>query len=452
MRWILAKALDHACVPSQLSPFIISPLSHPSLPSSRQLFSVFDSVSAFCFRHSSISAFSLSLPCFQFIALASTILPRSRSCRLRFLSFVYSPFHLVSLTRHLYNMSPIVTFLVSGLLSLFRRCVAFILGFLAMSPVPFMASYVPAGVPPCGFEDPRKTSLPSRRTSWLLPPFLGLKIPAKLHFLFLIFVSASHFVSAPIVFVDLSSSLFFRLVHRYSRYPFFVVSFGFSSLCRFLVVFSSSFLSSFSATYPTSFRLFLRCFRYPLSRICFLFRFRFSFVFYYPSWLPSVSASISSLFALSIPVLSSIVSSLFSSCLSSFVSSSFRLPLSIVLASVFPSVIVLVSRLFPPYSRPVFRLSLPLYSPWDTRFSSLVSRFPCFRMVQPTSAILIFGLGFRFYSRQSIISAQPVLHVFSFVPTHHVSSASSILPSTLFVASTSFLDCSGFSPPFSLFF
>ena len=74
---------------------------------SRQLFSAFvprfpRSVSAFCFRRSSISAFdsvsafSISLPCFQFIALASIILPRSRSCRLRFLSFVYSSFHLVS--------------------------------------------------------------------------------------------------------------------------------------------------------------------------------------------------------------------------------------------------------------------------------------------------------------------------------------------------------------------
>jgi hypothetical protein len=46
-------------------------------------------------------------------------------------------------------------------------------------------------------------------------------------------------------------------------------------------------------------------------------------------------------------------------------------------------------------------------------------------MVQPTSAILTFDLGFRLYSRQSIISAQPVLHIFSFVPTHYASSTSS---------------------------
>src|SRR5271154_6918472 len=79
------QSSGHGCVRD-----IISPLSHPSLPSSRQLFSAFDSVSAFCFRHSSISAFSISLPCFQFTALASIILPRSRSGRLRFLSFVSS--------------------------------------------------------------------------------------------------------------------------------------------------------------------------------------------------------------------------------------------------------------------------------------------------------------------------------------------------------------------------
>jgi hypothetical protein len=146
MRWILAKALDHACVPSRLSLFYylssslssgpgthcsflsrIHPLSMPWERScdafwlkvglcrcsvsmvpfyyvSRQLFSAFDSV----------SAFSISLPCFQFIALAS-ILPRSHSCRLRFLSFVSSS-STSSRSRHLYNMSPIMTFLVSGLL------------------------------------------------------------------------------------------------------------------------------------------------------------------------------------------------------------------------------------------------------------------------------------------------------------------------------------------------
>src|SRR5271155_2804772 len=66
----------------------------------------------------------LSFPCFPFIALASIILQRSRStfpvpipCRLQhFQSFVYLLSHLVSLTRHLNNMSPIATFLVSGLL------------------------------------------------------------------------------------------------------------------------------------------------------------------------------------------------------------------------------------------------------------------------------------------------------------------------------------------------
>src|ERR1700685_2763323 len=89
-------------------PFIIS------LSYSRQLFSAFDSVSAFCFRRSSISAFGISLPCFQFIALASIILQRSRSCRLH----SSSPTSVRS--RHPNNMSPIMTFLVSGILLLSR--------------------------------------------------------------------------------------------------------------------------------------------------------------------------------------------------------------------------------------------------------------------------------------------------------------------------------------------
>jgi hypothetical protein len=55
-------------------------------------------------------------------------------------------------------------------------------------------------------------------------------------------------------------------------------------------------------------------------------------------------------------------------------------------------------------------------------------------IVQPVSAILtLIGLGFRFYSRQSIISAQPVLLLSVFVPTRYASS-SSIHPSTSFVA------------------
>ena len=65
------------CSVSIVSFYYLS-LSLIRLSSSRQLFSAFDSV----------SAFSISLPCFQFIALASIILPRSR-CRLRFQSFVY---------------------------------------------------------------------------------------------------------------------------------------------------------------------------------------------------------------------------------------------------------------------------------------------------------------------------------------------------------------------------
>ena len=51
-------------------------------------------------------------------------------------------FFASSRSRHLNNMSPIATFLVSGLLPFCFGVTAspFILGFLAMSPVPFMAS------------------------------------------------------------------------------------------------------------------------------------------------------------------------------------------------------------------------------------------------------------------------------------------------------------------------
>ena len=182
MRWILAKTLDHACVPSRLSPFYylssslssglathcsflsrIHPLSMPwerscdgfwlkvglcmcsvsivsfyylslsliRLSSSRQLFSAFDSV----------SAFSISLPCFQFIALASIILHRSRSHRLRFQSRFFTSFR----SRHPNNMSPIVTFLVSGLPLFIRRYVALILFLSRRRGVAF--SGVPSHVP-----------------------------------------------------------------------------------------------------------------------------------------------------------------------------------------------------------------------------------------------------------------------------------------------------------------
>jgi hypothetical protein len=53
------------------------------------------------------------------------------------------------------------------------------------------------------------------------------------------------------------------------------------------------------------------------------------------------------------------------------------------------------------------------------------SRVSSLAMVQPVSPILILiGLGFRSSSRQSIISAQPVILVLStFVPTHYASSS-----------------------------
>src|SRR5208282_759137 len=162
------------------------------------------------FRRSTSALFQFTG--FLFIALASIVL------RFRFqypIVFVSSPsstrFSTSSRSRHLYNMSPIMTFLVSGLLPFvlasLRRL--FILGFLAMSPVPFMASCfslgvqvgcchavgskIPAKLPflpgvqvgcclPVGSKTPAKLPfLPGVQVGCCLP--LGLKIPAKLHFL-----------------------------------------------------------------------------------------------------------------------------------------------------------------------------------------------------------------------------------------------------------------------------
>src|SRR5271168_3815491 len=336
------------------------------------------------FRRSTSALFQFTG--FLFIALASIVL------RFRFqypIVFVSSPsstrFSTSSRSRHLYNMSPIMTFLVSGLLPFvlasLRRL--FILGFLAMSPVPFMASCFSLGVqvgcchavgskipaklpflpgvqvgcclpsgfedphktshfcrrrtswllPPRGFEDPRKTSFPSRRTSWLLPPSglkippktslsavgvqvgcclpVGSKIPAKLHFLPgvqvgcclpsgfedprktslsspLFRLSQSLCISPPIVRrpfeFPLSAVIFFHRISYLLVFmsPLFSLSVPrhtlLASIFRFLVSFVA-FSSSFSATYPTSFHLFLRYLRYPLSQVYFLFRLQSSFVF-----------------------------------------------------------------------------------------------------------------------------------------------------------------------------
>jgi hypothetical protein len=123
-----------------------------------------------------------------------------------------------------------------------------------------------------------------------LPPSLGLKISAKLHFLFLLhFVSAGHLyqssyrVRRPFEFPGLPSCspLFSLSVLRRTLV---------SCLCRFIVVvLSSSFLLVLSIAILSS--------------------------VVSPFMLFSVSAFLSGLLALSIPVLYSIVSSLFSSCL-----------------------------------------------------------------------------------------------------------------------------------------
>src|ERR1700685_4233576 len=146
MRCILAKALDHACVPSRLSPSIISPLSHPSLPSSRQLFSAFDSVSVFCFRRSSISAF-----------LASFLLSRRRGVAF----YPGVPSH-VPRTIH-------------GLLFSRWRCLP--VGSKTPAKLLFLQGVTTASPPVSGFEDPCKTSLSVLGVQVGCCPLLGLKIP-----------------------------------------------------------------------------------------------------------------------------------------------------------------------------------------------------------------------------------------------------------------------------------
>jgi hypothetical protein len=133
----------------------------------RQLFSAFDSVSAFCFRRSSISAFSIRVSVSLFSVYRSCIYYSTAfSLSSSFPVLRIPPRSITSFrSRHPNNMSPIMTFLVSGLPLLFGvtsplSCFCLgaaaspFLGFLAMSPVPFMASCFSV----------------RRRTSWLLPP------------------------------------------------------------------------------------------------------------------------------------------------------------------------------------------------------------------------------------------------------------------------------------------
>jgi len=257
-------------------------------------------------------------------------------------------------------------------------------------------------LPLSGFEDPRKTSLS-------LPPHSRL--------------GQSLCISPPIVhrpFEFPSSSVFSLSILRRTLLSCLSVSRVFVFLSRL-----RRLSRRLSPHIPDSLRLF-QVFRYFRYRVCFLFRFgsrsfppyphptfrllflrplgypffctRFcvspvillhlpslsSFVFYFPSTrLFSVSTFVFRLLALSIPVPSFVISS------SSFIlSSSFGIP--------------------------AFRLS------------SFVFLVFC-SMVQPASfsAILILiGLGFRLYSRQSISSAQPVLLLSTFVPTQCASSSS----------------------------
>ena len=348
------------------------PLSHPSLSYSRQLFSAFDSVSASGFRRSSISAFSISVVSIVLVSRLSfsPLFYRLLVLRFRFrypVVFISSPPSFSSFTsfrsRHPYNMSPIVTFLVSGLLLLFRRYVASILGFLAASPVPFVASCFSPGVQ-VGCCLPAGSKIPAKllhflfgRTSWLLPPSGLLKVQPNVTFYPPFRLGQPLCISPPIVHrpfeFPLPSVVFFTRISYppISTSPLFSLSILrhtlLSSVFRFLVSLSFS-----------------RC------------RFLVVFLRNIPDFLPFVSPlfsipPVSRLLFLSIPVLSSVVSpfTVWSPSLFSYFVSRIFPPLSSI-----PLVMLGHSRYrpsspvfspcryqscppsFPPYSRPAFRL------------------------------------------------------------------------------------------------
>ena len=423
------------------------------------------------FRRSTSALFQFTG--FLFIALASIVL------RFRFqypIVFVSSPsstrFSTSSRSRHLYNMSPIMTFLVSGLLPFvlasLRRL--FILGFLAMSPVPFMASCFSLGVQvgcchAVGSKIPAKLPfLPGVQVGCCLP--LGLKIPAKLHFLVLCFVSASHFVSVLLSFIDPSSSLFLAsspsteyltsrfyvsliLDIRSSSYPFVYCL----SVSPLSVVFSSSFSSSFSSQHTQ------------LPSVC------FSAIFDIPC-LPSVSSFVFGCPSSSIPLIllgcsryrpSSPVSSpcRYRSCSPSFPPSShpaFRL------LFLRPSVYLFHFPLPAFHLSPVIILRLPSLSSFVFYFAFLISSFVFLSSSVHLVCTFLFSGSTRLsyhYPHRSRLSFlfSPIDHL-RLNPSSYPSSFLRIMrplrptipPSTSFVASTSFLDCSGFSPPFRLGF
>jgi hypothetical protein len=356
---------------------------------SRQLFSAFDSVSAFSIIVS--VSFSVYRSRIYYSTAFSFLSPSSSS-----------PTSVRS--RHPNNMSPIMTFLVSGLLSLFRRCVAFILGFLAMSPVPFMASCFPAGVaspwvrrPPqnfssfkalrrhrlssLGLKTPAKLHFPS----WLLPHLLGLKTPAQLHFSTPRFrLGQSRCISPPIVHRPFE--FLFRLVRRYSRYLFFVVSS--SRILRFLVSFSSlsrpyssllvAFLVVFLRTYPTP----SVCFSAILDVLC----------------LPSVSSFVFGSHTFSIPLIFlGIGLRLQSPRLVDTSPVLDRFLVILIMPFVFCSFVLLDTSF--PFLRTRFRLS-PVSRPCVV----------CFRVLWfNPHRLSLSSISAFVSSRQSIITAQPVI-------------------------------------------
>jgi hypothetical protein len=245
----------------------------------------------------------------------------------------------------------------------------------------------------------------------------GFEDPCKLHLLFLlIFVSASHFVS-----VLLSGSSTFRV-------PSSSVSFAVIQLA----ICPSSYLVS--RLFPLSFSVHVR-FLLPL-----YFLVTLGIGLRLQSPRPVDTGPVLHHF-----LVIRIMPFVFCSFVLWDTSFTFSVLASVSpLSSFFPSLFsfVFYSPSTSDYSR--YRPSSYVSSPCrcQSRPSSFLPLYfrPVFcarSMVQPVSTILILiGLGFRFYSRQSIITAQPVLLLSIFVPTHYASSSFLlfILPSCYFPA------------------
>jgi hypothetical protein len=342
-----------------------------------------------------------------------------------------------------------------------------------MSPVPFMASCFSAGV-----ASPWVRRSPQNFFTFYLGVQVGccplwvVEGPSKTSLFILCFVSASHFVSVLLSFIDPSSSLVFPssslpgypippfLRLRYSLYPFFVIP-----SCLASVVFSSSF----SAIYPTSFLPFIS----PLFSISlvsrFLFRLRYSR--YRPS-SPVFSPCRYQSCSLSFPYPHPTFRLLFLRSLGyPFLRTRFCLSHVIHLRLLSP----FLHLLFPLYFLVILGIGLPIQSPRPVDTSPILHRFflnfvlssssgiPAFHLLSfvSLSSALVLWFNPRQLSLSSSVSACVSILAnrssrlnpsSTFSPSSFLCTTRplppSIHPSTSFVASTSCLDCSGFPSPF----